>query len=418
MIDKKENKMPKVKLTNTFVNSVKAPKDKRKEVYSDTDDIGFILEVKSTGTKTYYCRYSIDHKVKQTKISDAKLITANKARQIAQTLLSDIKLNSNELINLLNKPSQIKQKEITLDEFYNKYYLPYIKQHIKSWKLNESVYRLYIKKYFGNHELNNVKKLEIIKAHNEQISLRKLKPGTANKFLIFLSAIYTHAIELNVIENLISPTKGIKRFVENNNKDRFITKEETQRLIKAVNESMNENLKFIIPFLILTGARKSEVLKAKWKDIDMYNMMWTIPTSKSGKKRYIPISNELHKLILQIPKRKNIYLFVSPKTNLPQNDVYQAWNNARIKANLKDVRMHDLRHSFASQLVNSGRSLYEVQILLGHSNIKMTQRYAHLSNESLMSAVSCAGNLMKWDDEKVEEGEKGLQILDKLDKEL
>ena len=170
--------------------------------------------------------------------------------------------------------------------------------------------------------------------------------------------------------------------------------------------------------MILTGARKSEVLKAKWKDIDMYNMMWTIPTSKSGKKRYIPISNELHKLILQIPKRKNIYLFVSPKTNLPQNDVYQAWNNARIKANLKDVRMHDLRHSFASQLVNSGRSLYEVQTLLGHSSIKMTQRYAHLSNESLMSAVSCAGNLMKWDDEKVEEGEKGLQILDKLDKEL
>ena len=204
----------------------------------------------------------------------------------------------------------------------------------------------------------------------------------------------------------ISDDKVLSWCLENNNKDRFITKEETQRLIKAVNESMNENLKFIIPFLILTGARKSEVLKAKWKDIDMYNMMWTIPTSKSGKKRYIPISNELHKLILQIPKRKNIYLFVSPKTNLPQNDVYQAWNNARIKANLKDVRMHDLRHSFASQLVNSGRSLYEVQTLLGHSSIKMTQRYAHLSNESLMSAISCAGNLMKWDDEKVEEGEK------------
>ena len=84
-----------------------------------------------------------------------------------------------------------------------------------------------------------------------------------------------------------------------------------------------------------------------------------------------------------------------PKTNLPQNDVYQAWNNARIKANLKDVRMHDLRHSFASQLVNSGRSLYEVQTLLGHSSIKMTQRYAHLSNESLMSAVSCAGKLLE-----------------------
>ena len=385
--------MPKVKLTNTFVNSVKAPKDKRKEVYSDTDDTGFILEVKSTGTKTYYCRYSIDHKVKQTKISDAKLITANKARDIVKKLLTDMKLNDNAIL----KELEIKKysKVISLDEFYNQYYLPYIKQHVKSWKSNDSNYRMHIKPVFKNTPMNEINKLDIIKAHNEMISKKRLKPASANKFVIFLSSMFHLALDLELKDIVNNPCKGIKPFAQNNHKERFLTKEESIRLIASVNQSLNPNLKYIVPYLILTGARRGEVLKAQWKDIDLNNMMWTIPTSKNGKKRYIPISNELCKLILSIPKISKTYLFPSPKTNLPQNDVFKAWNTARIKANLKDVRMHDLRHTFASQLVNEGRSLYEVQILLGHSNMKMTQRYAHLNNESLMSAVSCAGKLLE-----------------------
>ena len=408
--------MPKIKITNTFVNKVKCPDDKIKIDYFDIEDIGFMLEVRKSGNKTYYCRYNDNGKTKLQKISDVKLITANKARQIAQTLLSDIKLNDNSLLKELDSKKQ--SSCITLDNFYNQYYLPYIKQHIKSYKSNDSTYKMHIRPIFKNTPMNNINKLDIIKAHNDMISKKRLKPSTANKFIIFLSSIFHLALDMQLKDIIDNPVKGIKPFVENNHKERFLTKDESKRLIQSVNQSQNPNLKFIVPFLILTGARRGEVLNAKWKDIDVNNMMWTIPTSKSGKKRYIPISNELHKLILSIPKTSKEYLFPSPKTNLPQNDVYQAWNNARIKANLKDVRMHDLRHSFASQLVNSGRSLYEVQILLGHSNMKMTQRYAHLSNESLMSAVSCAGNLMKWDDEKVEEGEKGLQILDKLDKEL
>lgn len=124
-------------------------------------------------------------------------------------------------------------------------------------------------------------------------------------------------------------------------------------------------------------------------------MIWTIPTSKSGKKRMVPISPQLYEVLTKIPKVSTIYLFPSKKTGKPQNDVYRSWDQARIKAGLKDVRIHDLRHSFASILVNSGRSLYEVQQLLGHSSINMTQRYAHLSNESLMKAASCAGKLLE-----------------------
>ena len=95
-----------------------------------------------------------------------------------------------------------------------------------------------------------------------------------------------------------------------------------------------------------------------------------------------------------IPKGSK-YLFASPKTKKPYVSIFNSWNTARIKAGLPEVRIHDLRHTYESSLVNAKCSLYEVQMLLGHSTAKMTQRYAHLSNESLMRASSHAGRLLK-----------------------
>ena len=99
-------------------------------------------------------------------------------------------------------------------------------------------------------------------------------------------------------------------------------------------------------------------------------------------------------LYKSIPKTDSEYLFTSPVTNKPYVNIYNSWNSARKKAGLLDLRMHDLRHSFASALVNNGRTLYEVQALLGHSTPQVTQRYAHLSNTALMSAAACASSLI------------------------
>jgi integrase len=123
-------------------------------------------------------------------------------------------------------------------------------------------------------------------------------------------------------------------------------------------------------------------------------MTWTIPVTKNGKKRILPLTPQLLELYNSIPKDDSPYLFASPATGKPYVTIYNSWNSARIKAELPEVRIHDLRHSYASALVNNGRSLYEVQTLLGHSTSAMTQRYAHLSNESLMNAASCAATLV------------------------
>ena len=92
-----------------------------------------------------------------------------------------------------------------------------------------------------------------------------------------------------------------------------------------------------------------------------------------------------------MPKNlKSDYVFANPETTKPYVSIFCSWNTARTKAGLSDVRVHDLRHSFASLLINSGRSLYEVQKLLGHTQIKTTQRYAHLAPETLLAASNAA----------------------------
>lgn len=150
-------------------------------------------------------------------------------------------------------------------------------------------------------------------------------------------------------------------------------------------------LRYIVPMLILTGARKREVLDAKWEDFDLERRLWRIPTTKLGKPRYVPLSEGVLNLLAAIPRHpKSNVVFANPKTGKPYVTFFVSWNTARTKARLSDVRVHDLRHSFASLLINSGRSLYEVQKLLGHTQIKTTQRYAHLSPETLLEATNAA----------------------------
>ena len=119
----------------------------------------------------------------------------------------------------------------------------------------------------------------------------------------------------------------------------------------------------------------------------MERRILTVPLSKSGKARHIPLSDTALQVLADIPRRSE-WLFPSARTKGHITSVFQTWDRVRTRAGLKDVRLHDLRHSFASFLVNSGCSLYEVQKILGHHNPKVTTRYAHLAQDSLLRAAN------------------------------
>ncbi len=107
----------------------------------------------------------------------------------------------------------------------------------------------------------------------------------------------------------------------------------------------------------------------------------------------MPLSLAALEVLAQLPRFEGCpFVVPNPKTLLPFASVFCSWNTARKAAALSDVRMHDLRHSMASNLINSGRSIYEVSKILGHTQVKTTQRYAHLSQETLLAAVDAAAN--------------------------
>ncbi|HQS67740.1 MAG TPA: tyrosine-type recombinase/integrase [Sulfuricurvum sp.] len=378
-------------ITKAFTRVASCEKGKSKQEFYDDALKGFMLEIRSNGRKTFFLKaQSTDGKRKAIRIGDAAVLDADAARTKALKLKRAIEEGKEVM---LDTPEQVVTLP-TMKHFYDEYYLPYVQKHIKSYETNISVFKNHIIPVFGNIQLNHIKKMDIMKVHTEMVHKKKLAPATANKFLIFISHAYHLAIDLELQGITDNPAKGIKPFEENNERQRFITRRESKRLMLAVHQSENIHLKYIVPMLILSGCRRNEVLTAKWKDFDELQMMWTLPVTKNGKKRILPITPQLYEIYKQIPKESNTYLFASPKTKKPYISIYCSWNTARVKAGLPDVRMHDLRHSYASALVNAGRSLYEVQTLLGHSSSKMTQRYAHLSNEALMSAASCAGKLM------------------------
>ena len=268
--------------------------------------------------------------------------------------------------------------------------MPFVKAYRRSWKNDVSYLKHHLFPAFGSKFLDEITKKDVLAFHNS-MRLKGYAPATANRCLNMVSNIFNRAIGWGTPGITQNPAKGVPMFEENNLVERFLSEAEVKRLYAALLDSRNSQLKFIVPMLILSGARKREVLDAQWGDLDLQRRIWRIPMSKSGRARHVPISDGMSELLLSIPRTEGIpFIVPDPKTGKPFISVQYFWNMARCEAGLADVRIHDLRHSFASFLINAGRSLYEVQKILGHSQIKTTQRYAHLTETTLLDAANSA----------------------------
>jgi integrase len=194
-----------------------------------------------------------------------------------------------------------------------------------------------------------------------------------------------------------NPCDGVKLFEDYGSRERYLSTEKVQRLFDELGTNRNVQVGQMIRLLLYTGARKREILDARWDEIDFNRRLLTVPAarSKSKKPRHIPLSDAAIELLLSVPRQDDIpWVFFNPKTKKPPVSFFYAWDTIRQKIGLKDLRLHDLRHSYASFLVNAGRSLYEVQKLLGHHDPKMTMRYAHLSPQAMLEAVNVVGNVV------------------------
>jgi integrase len=376
--------MPFAPLTSRFVHTATCPKDRAKVDFFDTgQQKGFLLEVRSSGGKTYYQRYVDPHgRQRQFKIGSADTLSLDQARRLGRTAAASV---------LLGSDPQTHRQELrsipTLVELVRDRYLPHAKANKRSWHIDEMNFRRHVLPALGRLTLDEITSKHVAKLISDMRG-DGYAAGTTNNVLMLLSRIFNLARKWKVPGAGDNPTSGLDR-APPNELQRFLTTEETDRLVGSLGEDENRAAAQAIMLLLLTGARRREITRAKWENVDWTQRVLRVPVSKSGKPRTIALNTAAMAVLKSIP-RDSACPYIFPTRLI---GVYNPWDRIRRRAGLADVRLHDLRHSFASLLVNQGVSLYVVQGLLGHASPRMTQRYAHLAPQTLLDAAEmvCSG---------------------------
>ena len=222
-----------------------------------------------------------------------------------------------------------------------------------------------------------------------------LRPATCDHYLKLIRQALNLAVEWELLK--VNPVAKVKLFHVDNREERLMSEEEVQRLLDVLDRHTG-TAPNVVKFLLFTGARVNEALHARWTDIDrtQRNRVIQATNSKSKRRRAIPLNDAALEVLDSLwTKGRSEWLFTSSRGGDRMTTINKVWQRIRIQAGIPHVRLHDLRHQFASFLVNSGRTLYEVQAILGHSDATVTQRYAHLSTTTLQEAAATASRAIR-----------------------
>ncbi len=383
--------MPKQILCVDFIKNIEKCKPKSGKItYFDTDIKGFLLELRSSGTGTFYFRY----RDKGTKVCFERL------GRLGEISVQEARAKAYELWKILQNgqsPRQDSHRIVdmpTVKKFAHEQYMPYARTHKRSWKTDAGILKNHILPRFGEKQLHLVRRADVVTMQKEHRQ-NGLEPATCNRILMLLKFMFSCAIRWEILPAGENPCTGVASFPISGGSERFLTRQEAKRLLHELDVTENVQIANIIRMLLFTGARKSEILLMRWEDCDLAARVLKVPLSKSNRVRYIPLSDAAIQVLRSIPRKVDIpWVFFNPKTGKPKVYIYRTWDRIRKKVGISDMRLHDLRHSFASFLVRSGRSLYEVQQLLGHHDPKITMRYAHLSPKHLVEAANVVGKIV------------------------
>ena len=410
--------MPVAKLTKRAMDALE-PQTRPFIVY-DTDLTGFGVRVMPSGFKSWIVEYRPGDggrriAKKRMTLGATTMVTAEQARRKARELLAGARLGSD--------PSAERQKNRTTPtfrEFVERYISEEAELKLKPRTVEN--YRIYLRKHADPHLgamlLNAITRSEIARLHRK---LGRKKPAVANRVVDAISSLYRYAENAGEVKIGANPTRGIKHFKEKT-RERFLSTDELKRLgatlhlaetkglpwdhaqIKAHSKHLakeeNQRIMFspyvtaAIRLLLFTGCRMREILHLKWSEIDFERGMLFLPETKTGKRAVVLNAPALE--ILRNLERLSEYVIMGEKEGQPRADLNRPWRRIRKHAGVDDVRIHDLRHSFASVGASSGMGLPIVGKLLGHTQAQTTSRYAHLDNDPLRRASEqIAGTIAK-----------------------
>ena len=372
--------------------SVDARKPDSKDSYLWDDELsGFGLKVTPAGRKVYLVQYRLGGRkgrVRRVTIGVHGRITPEQARIEAKRLLGQVASGED--------PADLKQQkkgQPTLGELVDVFFSEYVDTKLKAStaEIYRRLYRDYIPATLRRRFAADVSRPDIARLH---VSMRD-KPYQANRVLALLSKFFNWCEKHGYRADNSNPCRHIEKFKEQR-RERFLSPLELARLGEALaeaetNETTSPYVIAALRLLVLTGARLSEILTLKWSYVDYENNLLRLPDSKTGAK-VIYLNAPALQILSDLPRLEgNPFVICGKREGARLINLQKPWRRIRKAASLDDVRIHDLRYSFASVAAGSGQSLPVIGALLGHTQPGTTQRYAHLAADPLRAASDAIG---------------------------
>ena len=367
------------RINETFTKKAEAPTSGNK-LYRDDELTGFALRVTAAGARSFVLNYTIHHRERRLTIGTYPVWTAAAARDEARKLRRQVDqgLDPLELRNDTHNAPTVQD----LWEEYERVHLPTLAP--RSAQDQASMWRKYI--------LPQLKHVRLEVLTSRQVDALHTKVGTvgttrANRVIEVLRKALNLAIRWGWIT--VNPAQGFRRNPEHS-RERYLKPDEYARVFLALDAMPHQMAADAIRLLAMTGARRGEVLSLEWEDLDLELGLWNRPAAKSKdrKRKRVTLSNVALALLdrLKVPGAQG-HVFTTA-TGRPMHDLKRPWVWLKEHAALPDLRIHDLRHSFASVLISGGETLETIGKLLGHSQHQTTLRYAHLMDDPMRRAAN------------------------------
>ncbi len=367
------------KITRRTVDALK-PHERERVVWDD-DLKGFGVRVHPSGRKVFIVKTRYRGRVIKMTIGPEGAVSPAYARVRAAEIITDARAGK--------KPAGRKSDGPTMSDLGKRFLEEYVPVHCKASTAEEyrrSV-KLFIDPRIGKLRVPDVQRSDIAALHHDM----RETPYQANRTLGVLSKIFNLAELWELRPDGSNPCRHVKRFKEEK-RERFLSDEEYRRLgaaLREIEQDGSETAAVIaaIRLLMLTGCRLSEIQKLRWEQVDLDTGELRLPETKTGAK-VVHLGGPAIAVLRALDRPEdNPWVIAGRKPGSHLTDLQHPWRRIRARAGLDDVRIHDLRHSFASGGLLVGEGLPMIGKLLGHTQVQTTARYAHLANDPVKAAA-------------------------------
>lgn len=373
------------KLTKRYVERIANPT--QETILWDDELAGFGVRVYPSGRKVFVVQYKLHGRTRRKTLGKHGVLTTEEARKEAKCVQAEVARGADP-----SAERKARLRSPTIKELGERFLKEHVALHCKP--ATQNGYAGLLEKVV-NPVLGGIKVSEITFGDVQAFHQKKSDtPYLANRGVTILSKMLNLAEDWGLRPMNSNPTKRIKRYPEVEKK-RYLDESEQERLGEVLAEMFKagEISRYIFAafyLLLLTGCRLSEIQKLKWDYVTRTHI--ELPDSKTGRRR-IPLPREARSLIDMLERREgNPYVILGDHGTGHYNDMQKPWRKIRARAGLEDVRVHDLRHTYASVAVMNGIDPFMLKEILGHKNLSTTLRYAHLSDDAVQKAAGQIAN--------------------------